>query len=217
MGGGQHRVLAVVAAYVGRARAVGLHGDLAKQRGVALHTAHAVRVLAVHARGRARQDGDATGGHAFVQLGVQPRIGDDATQLRHAEVGVLDHGAAQPSALRDMNVADVGRTFGPGMQRFQQHATAMVHGQPAGVGRGRGRRIRDQHHFTPALPEHLHRIRRRNRIASEREGKQHIVAVDPEQLVFQEHRPCAAHRPDRRQAQVQARAAGLWGRAAAAR
>ncbi|KAG0764603.1 hypothetical protein G6F22_018191 [Rhizopus arrhizus] len=43
MGGGQHRVLAVVAAYVGRARAVGLHGDLAKQRGVALHNAHAVR------------------------------------------------------------------------------------------------------------------------------------------------------------------------------
>ncbi|MNJ60741.1 hypothetical protein D3C77_564970 [compost metagenome] len=95
----QHGMLAIVAAQVGGARAVRLHGDLAQQGVVPLRDAHPVRVLAFDQGARAGQHGDATGRHALVQLGVQAGIGHHAAQLRHAEIRVLDNGAAQAPAL----------------------------------------------------------------------------------------------------------------------
>ena len=135
---GQHGVLAVVAAQVLAARAVGLHHHPAAQFGVALGDAHAVGVLLQDPGGRSRQQGHAALGDAGFEPGVEARIADHAAQLRHVEVGMADQAAAQAAALRDMDAADVGRAFRPGVQRFEQHAAAVVHGQHARIGRGRG-------------------------------------------------------------------------------
>ena len=82
--------------------------------------------------------GHAALGDAGFEPGVEARIADHAAQLRHVEVGMADQAAAQAAALRDMDAADVGRAFRPGVQRFEQHAAAVVHGQHAWIGRGRG-------------------------------------------------------------------------------
>ena len=97
---GQHGVLAVVAAQVLAARAVGLHHHPAAQFGVALGDAHAVGVLLQDPGGRSRQQGHAALGDAGFEPGVEARIADHAAQLRHVEVGMADQAAAQAAALR---------------------------------------------------------------------------------------------------------------------